>query len=79
MQKTFIVDMFTSKIYGPYTNERKMIKDRNLVRRYSDSLLEVSSNIFVVDENDDVFKSRRFKKGDIEELRARKESEKCPI
>ena len=75
MKKSFIVDVFSSKIYGPYTNKKKMEKDTRLVKYYSDSLLEKCTNIFIAEENDSIFKSKRFKKGDIEELRSRKENE----
>jgi len=74
MKKSFIVDMFASKIYGPYTNKKKMEKDKRLIKYYSDMFLEVSTNIGVVLEDDPIFKTIRFKKGNIQDLIDRKES-----
>lgn len=75
MKKSFIVDIFSSKIYGSYTNKKKMEKDKKLVKYYSDMFLEVSTNIGIVEEDDPIFKTQRFKKGTIQDLIDRKENE----
>jgi len=71
--KTYILDIYFKKYYGPYTNRRKLDCDIKLVKRISDSLLEEGTNVIELDTKclKLIVKcnSEKYSLGNIEELK----------
>jgi len=56
MKASIILDLYYRKIYGPYTNVKKLKKDLKIIREISDKFLEISTNVYVVDDTCDFTK-----------------------
>lgn len=67
MKEKYLVDVFYKKIYGPYTNKKKMERDRKLIQEVSDLCLDVASNVLVQDEKD-ILSFKNFETSDISEI-----------
>lgn len=67
MKEKYLVDVFYKKIYGPYTNKKKMERDRKLIQEVSDLCLDVASNVLIQDKTE-MLSFKNFETSDISEI-----------